>query len=158
MRNERRHELWYIPKKELQNILSRNTTLADALREVVGVSKLTYAYEILKVRIEEDDLDISHLDLNDRHSGRRNVLPTNEEIFVENSQAHNTIVKRRLIKDNLIPYVCAECHNDGIWNGIKLVLQLDHVNGINNDNRLVNLRFLCPNCHSQTGTYSGRNR
>ena len=43
-----------------------------------------------------------------------------------------------------------------LWNGIPLVLQLDHINGINNDNRIENLRFLCPNCHSQTTTFSGK--
>ena len=39
----------------------------------------------------------------------------------------------------------------------KLTLQLDHINGINNDNRKENLRFLCPNCHSQTNTFAGKN-
>lgn len=39
----------------------------------------------------------------------------------------------------------------------KITLQLDHINGINNDNRVENLRFLCPNCHSQTSTYTGKN-
>lgn len=43
------------------------------------------------------------------------------------------------------------------WNGQPLVLQLEHKNGINNDNRLENLAFICPNCHSQTPTYAGRN-
>ena len=54
-------------------------------------------------------------------------------------------------------YKCAICGNNGIWNNQKLVLQLDHKNGDNTDNRLSNLRLLCPNCHSQTDTFSGRN-
>lgn len=65
-------------------------------------------------------------------------------------------IKERIVKDNLIPYECAECHTDQ-WRGKKLTLHLDHINGINNDNRLDNLRFLCPNCHSQTDTYCGKN-
>ena len=44
------------------------------------------------------------------------------------------------------------------WRGKRLVLHVDHVNGINNDNRLPNLRFLCPNCHSQTPTFGNRRR
>jgi hypothetical protein len=46
---------------------------------------------------------------------------------------------------------------NGEWNGQPLKLQLDHINGINDDNRLENLRFICPNCHSQTITYAGKN-
>jgi len=56
----------------------------------------------------------------------------------------------------VLPFRCAECDNVGEWRGRPLTLQLDHVNGIYNDNRLENLRWLCPNCHSQTETFAGR--
>jgi 5-methylcytosine-specific restriction endonuclease McrA len=49
------------------------------------------------------------------------------------------------------------CGQQPMWNGKQLVLILDHINGINNDNRLENLRLLCPNCNSQTPTFAGRN-
>jgi predicted RNA-binding Zn-ribbon protein involved in translation (DUF1610 family) len=66
-------------------------------------------------------------------------------------------IRRRIIEENLIPYKCNEC---GIseWNGKKLSLHLDHVNGSGWDHDLNNLRFLCPNCHSQTSTYTGKNK
>lgn len=50
------------------------------------------------------------------------------------------------------------CENIGVWNGKKLSLQLDHINGDHSDNRLENLRFLCPNCHTQTETYCSKCR
>lgn len=56
------------------------------------------------------------------------------------------------------PYVCISCGNAGEWLGIRLVLQVDHVNGDYLDNRPCNLRFLCPNCHTQCPTHSGRNK
>ncbi len=64
-------------------------------------------------------------------------------------------MKKRIIRDKLVEYKCL-CGNQGEWNGKRLVLQLDHINGVRNDNRLVNLRFLCPNCHSQQPTTSRR--
>jgi len=81
---------------------------------------------------------------------------TNAEVFVENSTYARHHIKSRIIDDNLIDYHCSLCHNRGIHNGKKLSLQLDHINGICEDNRLENLRFLCPNCHSQTDTYAGK--
>lgn len=77
--------------------------------------------------------------------------------MVENSTYSNmTKFKSRLIKANLIEYKCSCC---GIteWNGKPLTLQLHHINGNNRDNRLENLTFLCPNCHSQTDNFSGKN-
>lgn len=44
-----------------------------------------------------------------------------------------------------------------MWNGELIPLELEHINGINNDNRLENLTLLCPNCHAQTPTYRGKN-
>ena len=60
-----------------------------------------------------------------------------------------------MIKNNILENKCDICNQIPFHNGKKLVLALDHINGINNDNRLENLRLLCPNCHSQTSTFGG---
>ena len=85
------------------------------------------------------------------------TLTPNELIFTEDSLHSNEMVKQRIVKDNLLDYKCIKC---GIseWCGESIVLDLDHINGNNRDNRLINLRYLCPNCHSQTDTYKGRNK
>src|SRR5687768_5680423 len=69
---------------------------------------------------------------------------------------HN--LKQRILREKKLPYICTICGNIGEWNGMRLVLHLDHINGINDDDRLENLRFLCPNCHSQTDTYAGKSK
>ena len=81
----------------------------------------------------------------------------NKEIFCENSMKTRAVVKRRILADNLLEYKCAICGNLGEHNGLPLVLQLDHINGIANDHRLENLRWLCPNCHSQTENFCSKN-
>jgi len=60
---------------------------------------------------------------------------------------------KRALLDYGLTYECAECKLDGTWQGKLITLHIDHVSGIIWDNRPENLRFLCPNCHSQTDTY-----
>lgn len=81
-----------------------------------------------------------------------------EQIFSSNSLNINRETKKRMIEENIIPYICAGCENPGIWNGKPLTLQLEHKNGNNTDNRIENLEYLCPNCHSQTKTYGSKNK
>ena len=80
-----------------------------------------------------------------------------DNVLCENSTATNDTVKRLLLELNLKQSVCKACGLNE-WQGKELTLELDHENGINNDNRLHNLRFLCPNCHSQTPTFRGRGK
>lgn len=78
-----------------------------------------------------------------------------EDIFCENSTKGKILNHREGLK-NIIGSTCSICGIDS-WLNNNLVLEIDHINGVNNDNRIENLRFLCPNCHSQTDTFRGRN-
>ena len=84
------------------------------------------------------------------------IITPNEEVFVKDGCHSTAFVKKRIISSSLKDHKCEVC---GIteWNGMVLTLELDHINGSSNDHRLENLRFLCPNCHSLTETWRGRN-
>ena len=83
---------------------------------------------------------------------------TKEEVFTINSGIDQGTLRRYVKLFGVLEYRCAipECANIGTYAGKPLALQLDHRNGINNDHRIENLRWLCPNCHSQTDTFGSR--
>lgn len=113
-------------------------------------------YVIFKNRVHQLGISLDHFRGNyDNLQHIHNAIPQEKMFQKETNHCSNTL-KRRIIKDNLKPYKCEKCSNIGDWLGESLSLQLDHINGDRNDNRLDNLRFLCPNCHTQTSTYSGK--
>jgi hypothetical protein len=87
---------------------------------------------------------------------RPNAMPIEELLVAGRPQTSRNHLKRRLLKEGLKKNVCELC---GLaeWHGKPLSMQLHHDNGDGSDNRLENISFLCPNCHSQTDTYGGRN-
>lgn len=110
----------------------------------------------IKNRILMLELDTSHFTGQGWNKG--NICYKTDEVFAEGSRTSREKVRRFIIRDNLIAYECAFCGNKGEWLGKPMAQELDHINGIPNDHRLENLRFLCPNCHATTDTYCGRNK
>jgi hypothetical protein len=80
-----------------------------------------------------------------------------EQLLVDGRYAETNRLKKRLILEGFKQSRCEMCVRDS-WNGHAIPLELDHINGRRDDNRLANLRILCPNCHAQTDTYRGKNR
>ena len=92
---------------------------------------------------------------------RKIITPSSGEIklsekFTKGTRIPNQQIKNKLISLGIFSYMCCKC---GIveFHGVKVPLELEHINGDASDNRLENLTLLCPNCHSQTGTYAGKN-
>jgi len=119
-------------------------------------------YKVFDRAVNELGLDISHF------RGQGYLLGGNhdwtpkiplDEILVENSSySSSSRLKQRLYDVNLLKPVCNKCGIGDKWNGSSLSLHLEHKNGDNSDHRIENLEILCPNCHSQTLSYCGRNK
>lgn len=146
-------------KEQLQQVVNESKSFREVLRKF-NMENTSGNYRALRKRIREDNIDLSNINSVKVLNGNKDrfmTQRTNEELFTENNTAYTETVKRRVIKEKLIPYECQICKTNDIWQNKKLTLILDHINGISNDHRLTNLRFLCPNCNSQTDTFCGRN-
>lgn len=77
-----------------------------------------------------------------------------ESILAGDKMMSSTAIKKKLLAAGLKKEECEECGQGPVWNGKRLVLQLDHKDGDRTNNALVNLQILCPNCHTQTPTFS----
>ena len=115
----------------------------------------------IQCRIRELGLDTSHFTGQGWRKGSTTpISPARPltEVLVANSPMQSTAhLRMRLLAEGYKQAVCEGCRRTA-WNGTAIPLQLDHINGDRTDNRIENLRLLCPNCHAQTDTWCGKNR
>lgn len=153
------NKIYKLSDEQFVELLKKSSTISEVLFKLgYTVKGNSWGYSQVKRRMDDLNLDYSIF------KGKSAVIKITklnnvrkEDILKENCKHQRTVLRRYIIKNNLIPYKCAICGCTE-WQGKTLSLELDHINGINNDNRLENLRFLCPNCHSQTSTYGSRNQ
>lgn len=148
-------------ERVVKHVVSESKSLADVVRGMKQTLAGT-SYATAKRVIKKFNIDTSHFDprLASKITKAKNfyapMLLT--EALVKNSTYGRASLKKRLVEEQLLEYKCNKCGNNGEWMGEQLTLQIEHKNGIGNDNRLENLEFLCPNCHTQTKTWGSRNR
>jgi hypothetical protein len=149
-----------VDRNEFEKIIRQARSAAQALR-LLGRVPAGGNYKTLYGRIARFKLDTSHwLGQGYLRGGTHNwatSIPLEKILIATSSYGVTSRLKTRLLRDGLLAQECAVC-KIATWQGRELSLHLDHKNGINTDNRLENLRLLCPNCHSQTATYCGRNK
>lgn len=139
--------------EELRKAVETSFTFTEVQKKLGYRSRGSKAYRIMKFDIKENNIDASHFTARRTKSGK-NIYYDLSELLVENStHDNNRRLKERLFREKVLKNECSKCKIID-WNNEKITLPLDHINGINNDNRINNLRILCPNCHSQTKTFS----
>jgi hypothetical protein len=147
-----------------ENQLKEAVKKSRSYRQVLyylGLKEAGGNYAQIKKYIKEYNLDIKHFKGRGWNKGLRGIgkpiLPL-EKILVRNSDFQSYKLKRRLFIAGIKQPVCEKCGWAEKAPDGRLPLELDHINGDSRDNRLENLRILCPNCHSLEPNYRGRNR
>ncbi|MFF0814509.1 HNH endonuclease [Rhodococcus sp. NPDC003318] len=148
-------------REVLQDAVAHSTSIAGVMRHLnVVAAGGTHAH--LSRRIEKLGIDTSHFTGSAHQKGQPapNRLTPSEILVLRptgSARCKPHLLRRALLEAGM-PHVCALCGIPPFWNGAPLTLHVDHINGNYLDSRIENLRSLCPNCHSQTASWAGRNR
>jgi hypothetical protein len=147
-------------REVLQEAVSASTNMCEVLRHL-GLEVVGGHHTHISRRVKAYGIDISHFQAPTR-KGKSWRPRTPEGLLVEQVPGQ----ARRIPSDRIkwamthigVPERCALCGTGGVWRGRPLPLEVDHVDGNWRDNRIENLRLLCPNCHSTTDSYRGRGK
>ena len=136
-------------------------SIAQVLKSL-GLSPTGANYKGMYANFSRLGLDTTHFTGQGYLKGKQHSWTPSRplhEVLVQNSTYKTTsALKKRLIREGLLLNRCSEYGSPPLWQGQPLVLILDHINGERSDNRLTNLRLLCPNCNSQQPTFAGKNK
>ena len=147
-------------KQELEEAVKTSKTIKEALIKL-DLRAAGGSYKQFKRYCEKWGIDYSHFSTASERAkqtfGSRTKIPM-DQILVENSTYARHNLKRRLYKEGYKKRECELCGQGEEWRGKKMSLILDHINGVHNDNRLENLRIVCPNCNATLSTHCGKHR
>lgn len=155
------HKRKYTREEFVQAWLS-SKTVGEVARKL-GCNRSGGGYVVLRATALELNLSADHMidyGLNTGPSYNHvKFIPLSHILLAHSTYTNIARLKIRLLREGLLEFKCygQDC---GIthWRGKPISLQLDHINGDNLDHRIENLRLLCPNCHSQTDTFAGKNK
>ena len=151
---KRANRVWKLSAQEFNKLVKESENVHDIVEKLGYKNYSPDAVFHINKRIEIERVDTSHF-----VERRKRKKKINREDIINGTHGYigNNALKRRIIEEGLLEYKCEICGNRGVWNGMPISLQLDHKDGRHSNGKLENLRFLCPNCHSQTANYGSKN-
>jgi hypothetical protein len=152
-------QIWRKYTEELLSEAVINSTSVAGVLRYLGLNQAGGTHAHISRMIKRFDIDTSHFVRHQNGStGRRRKA---DDILVRisyGSKRTSPALLRRALAEIGRSHRCATCSNPGRWRGRPLRLEVDHIDGDYHNNLAANLRFLCPNCHTQTDNFSGRSR
>jgi len=141
-----------ITQEKLKSAVLQSTSVQGVARILLGKPVGGNQHQHLKRMINKHGINTDHF-LGYRHNLGiiSNKRKTPAQVFIIGQRQKSHLLRRALIESG-ITYKCFLCKIN-TWQGKKMNLEVDHIDGNNINNRLANLRFLCPNCHSQTNSF-----
>ena len=153
--------IWTISKEDLLLVVADCKGYSEILRKLGLSSRGSSNFRRLKKRLEQDNIVINKFDKSILLATIRNKISNDRLLgFLASDKVYSGPTHRlklRLIKNGYLENKCYICGLKD-WLGNHISLHLDHIDGNNKNNKIDNLRILCPNCHSQTETYGGKNK
>ena len=149
-------------KELLEEVVRKSCSVQHVMRNL-GLKLAGGTHSHISKKIRKFEIDTSHfieqgLNAGEHHKGGPDKLHFSAILVYDrrNGLKERTSRLRNALIEAGVPHKCAVCNSDPEWLGKPLTLQIDHANGDNLDNSPENVRFLCPNCHSQTETFNKR--
>ena len=137
--------------EEFENIVKTSFSIKEVGQKLGYISNSGDLSNKIKQKIENLKISTAHF------TTKTPIKRSEENIFIENSTASQRTLRDWYKKGKYTEYKCSICGQEPVWQGKELTLILDHVNGNNKNDRLENLRWVCPNCNQQLDTTNGKN-
>jgi len=144
---------------QLNDIVKQSRCRSDVIRKLGLTTNGSGNHRVVKQWIDKLNISTDHFDfrkvISEKHDSRMKNERYKDEVFLIENWNGSIYPIKRWAKENL-KYECVLCKNNGTHRDLPLKLQLDHISGNPKDNRKENLRWLCPNCHTQSDTYGSK--